>query len=131
MADVEQFFHVCRSAAAIANIAELTVFGAAAVVPWATGEHLSSWPSMELDIDPGTASAADLVDGSIGEGSLFAETFGVYAHGVGVEAFVAPPDWAFAEYTVTHLGVDPVDVVEGLRAAASHRPAYATAAQLR
>jgi len=46
-----------------------------------------------VDIDPGTPDKADLVDGSIGEGSLFSETFGVFAHGVGLEAFVAPADW--------------------------------------
>jgi hypothetical protein len=91
---VEQFFHVCRSAAAIADTREVTVFGAAAIVPWTIGNaQAAPWPSLELDIDPGSPHRADLVDGSIGEGSLFAETFGIYAHGVGLEAFVAPPDW--------------------------------------
>lgn len=91
--NVEQFFHVCRSAASIANTAEVTVFGAAAVVPWAGDSGAIPWPSLELDIDPGSQDAADLVDGSIGEGSLFAETFGIHAHGVGLAAFVAPADW--------------------------------------
>ena len=93
--NAEQFFHVCRSAAAIAGVAEITVFGAAAIVPWAGGDArgVSPWPSMELDLDPGSEALADLVDGSIGEGSLFQESFGVYAHGIRIDAFVAPADW--------------------------------------
>ncbi len=93
--NAENFYHICRSAAAIARVPRVTVFGAAAVVPW-IGEFCPEapfWPSLELDIDPGGAALADLVDGSIGEGSLFEETFGVRAHGISLEAFVAPPDW--------------------------------------
>lgn len=111
---VEQFFHVCRSAAAVGNVVEVTVFGAAAVVPWAAEVAGSdSWPSMELDIDAGDPPTTDLIDGSIGEGSLFSETFGVYAHGVGIEAFVAPSDWPVRARTF-------VDPVSGVRVRAPH-----------
>jgi hypothetical protein len=93
--NAEQFFHVCRSAAAIANVREIRVFGAAAVLPWAREQAPAppSWPSMEVDLDPGSQELADLVDASIGEASLFEESFGVHAHGVLIEAFVAPADW--------------------------------------
>jgi len=36
---------------------------------------------------------ADLIDGSIGEGSPFHQTFGYYAHGVAEETAVLPPGW--------------------------------------
>lgn len=36
---------------------------------------------------------ADLIDGSIGEGSLFHERFGYYAQGVGPETAVLPQRW--------------------------------------
>ncbi len=36
---------------------------------------------------------ADLIDGSIGEGSPFHQAFGYYAHGVGQETAVLPPGW--------------------------------------
>lgn len=93
--NVAQFFHVCRSAAAIADVREITVFGAAAVIPWVDiqSPRAAPWPSMELDVDPGSSELADLVDGSIGEASSFEEAFGVYAHGVSLEAFIAPPEW--------------------------------------
>ena len=93
--NAEQFFHVCRSSAAIADASEVTVFGAAAVVPWIAElrERVEYWPSMELDVDPGGDDRAELVEGSIGEGSLFEETFAVHAHGVTLDAFIAPRDW--------------------------------------
>jgi hypothetical protein len=47
--------------------------------------------SVEADIfslrDP---ADSDLIDGSIGEGSPFHQTFGYYAHGVGLETAVLP-----------------------------------------
>jgi hypothetical protein len=94
--NVEHFYHVCRSAATIANVREVTVFGASAIVPWIARDRPSApfWHSRELDIDPGGDKLATLVDGSIGEGSYFAETFGVYAHGVTLEVFTAPSDWS-------------------------------------
>ena len=106
--NAEQFFHVCRSAAAIANTPEVTAFGAAAIVPWADEvAGAVPWPSLEVDLDMGATLATDLVDGSIGDGSLFAETFGVYAQGVGIEAFVAPADWG----SRARMFVEPVSGV--------------------
>jgi hypothetical protein len=50
--------------------------------------------SIEADVfslrDP---ADADLIDGSIGEGSPFHQTFGYYAHGVGQETAVLPAGW--------------------------------------
>ena len=51
----------------------------------------------EIDIyadgvaDPGPLS--DLIDGSIGEGSLFHRTFSYYCDGVGPETAIMPLDW--------------------------------------
>ena len=36
---------------------------------------------------------ADLIDGSIGEGSPFHQTFGYYAHGVAEETAILPAGW--------------------------------------
>ena len=50
--------------------------------------------SIEADVfslrDP---ADSDLIDGSIGEGSAFHQTFGYYAHGVSVETAVLPSGW--------------------------------------
>jgi hypothetical protein len=91
--NAEQFFHVLRSAAALAGVREITVFGTSAVIPWLPGEAPELWPSMELDLDLGSDELNTLVDGAIGELSPFHETHGVYAHAVSVEVFTAPPKW--------------------------------------
>ena len=49
---------------------------------------------MEVDVftlrDP---ADAELIDGSIGEGSPFHQTFGYYAHGVTLETAILPSHW--------------------------------------
>jgi len=50
--------------------------------------------SMEVDIYPlQSPELADKIDGSIGEGSLFHETHGYYAQGVGPNTAILPRDW--------------------------------------
>ena len=52
--------------------------------------------SVEADIalrQDADGSKADLIDGSIGEASLFQETFGFYAHGVSVPVALLPRGW--------------------------------------
>lgn len=50
--------------------------------------------SMEADMYPrDRPELADLVDGSIGEGSQFHEQFGYYAQGVGPDTAVLPTGW--------------------------------------
>ena len=57
---------------------------------------LALMQTREIDIhaDGGDAAGvADLIDGSIGEGSQFDETFGYYAHGLEEGAAILPSDW--------------------------------------
>lgn len=52
--------------------------------------------SMEVDIvppDDPEGLRADLIDGSIGEASMFHETFGYYSQGVSEETAVLPEGW--------------------------------------
>jgi Nucleotidyltransferase of unknown function (DUF6036) len=50
--------------------------------------------SMEADVYPrNKPELADLVDGSIGEGSFFHERFGYYARGVSPETATLPEGW--------------------------------------
>jgi len=49
---------------------------------------------MEADIYPKDApELADKIDGAIGEGSQFHDTYGYYAQGVGPETATLPKDW--------------------------------------
>ena len=89
-----QLEHLIRAAATIADDEELVVIGSQAVLgqfPDAPAELLAS---MEADLWPlHHPDRAELVDGSIGEGSPFHATFGYYAQGVGPETAVLPAGW--------------------------------------
>jgi hypothetical protein len=89
-----QLEHIIRAAAAITGAPEFVVVGSQALLgqfPEAPDELLVS---VEADVfslrDP---ADSDLIDGSIGEGSPFHQTFGYYAHGVTVETAVLPEGW--------------------------------------
>lgn len=89
-----QLEHIIRAAAGITGATEFIIVGSQAVLgqfPNAPDELLVS---VEADVfslrDP---ADGDLIDGSIGEGSPFHQTFGYYAHGVSVETAVLPEGW--------------------------------------
>lgn len=90
-ADLE---HVIRAAAAIANERDLVVIGSQSIL----GQYPDAPPelrmSMEVDLYPrNRPELADLIDGSIGEGSMFQETNGYYAQGVGPNTATLPRGW--------------------------------------
>jgi hypothetical protein len=93
----EEFEHAIRAAGSILGVRELLVVGSQALhgsVEGTLPEEVT--PSVEVDIavmGDTDAKLADLVDGSIGEGSMFHETFGYYAQGVGEETAVLPRGW--------------------------------------
>jgi hypothetical protein len=88
-----EFDHVIRAAADIVDD-ELIVIGSQAVLaehPDAPQELLRS---AEVDLYPkGDPSRAIEIDGAIGDGSRFHETYAYYGHGVGPETFTAPAGW--------------------------------------
>jgi hypothetical protein len=89
-----QLEHIIRAAAGITGATRFVIVGSQAVLgqfPDAPAELLLS---IEADLfslrDP---ADSDLIDGSIGEGSPFHQTFGYYAHGVGADTAVLPEGW--------------------------------------
>jgi hypothetical protein len=86
--------HVIRAAAANANVREIVVIGSQAILgtyPDAPAELLQS---MEADVfakDDPTRSI--VIDGAMGELSLFHETFGYYAHGIDETTAYLPDGW--------------------------------------
>ncbi|MEO1302779.1 MAG: DUF6036 family nucleotidyltransferase [Myxococcota bacterium] len=90
----KQFEHVIRAAGDIADDDELIVIGSQAILGAVAQAPASMLVSMEVDLYPKNhPERADLVDGSIGEGSPFHETFGYYAQGVGPETALLPVGW--------------------------------------
>lgn len=89
-----QLEHIIRAAAGITGADQFVVIGSQALLgqfPLAPAELLVS---IEADVFSLRAAAdSDLVDGSIGEGSPFHQTFGYYAHGVGADTAILPAGW--------------------------------------
>lgn len=86
--------HIIRASAEIASDDEIVVIGSQAILgsfPDAPAELLVS---MEADVYPkNRPERSDLIDGSIGEGSPFHETYGYYAQGVDETTAILPRGW--------------------------------------
>lgn len=92
----KQFEHAIRAAGAILATDQVLVIGSQAIHGSTDIEIPEAERSIEVDIcalkdEDGTK--ADLIDGSIGELSMFQETFGYYAQGVTPNAAVLPAGW--------------------------------------
>jgi len=117
----EQFAHTIRAAGAILNVDQVLVIGSQAIHAATDELFPEAERSIETDIaalvdDDG--SKADLIDGSIGELSVFQETFGYYAQGVTPQTAVLPSGWrrrllpfsSAATNGVTALCLEPHDL---------------------
>ena len=90
-----QLEHVIRAAGAIAEVETLIIIGSQAILGFDPDPPSELLVSMEVDLyPPADVEKSDLIDGSIGEDSIFHETFGYYAHGIGPETAVLPRTWA-------------------------------------
>lgn len=91
-----QFEHAVRAAASILGTTDVLVIGSQAVHASLDVPIPEAARSIEVDIaalrDP-DGRYADLIDGSIGELSIFQETFGYYAQGVTPDTAVLPGGW--------------------------------------
>jgi len=89
----DQFDHVVRAAAAVVDD-ELIIVGSQAILaqhPLAPDEMVVS---EELDVYPRSDPARAIeIEAALGQGSLFEETFGYRAHGVGPETATLPAGW--------------------------------------
>lgn len=91
LADLE---HVIRAAAAVSGEDDIVIVGSQAVLGSHPDPPAALLVSIEADVFPRyRPDRAIDVDGAIGEGSLFFDTFGYYAHGVGPETAKAPAGW--------------------------------------
>lgn len=90
----DELEHVLRAAAAVVGADDLVVIGSSAILASAPDAPAELLRSIEADVYPrDRPEHADRIDGAIGEGSLFQESFGYYAHGVGPRTAKAPDGW--------------------------------------
>lgn len=92
-----EFDHAIRAAASILGVEELLVIGSQALHGLIAGDlPEEALRSVEVDLaafDDAEGTKADLIDGSIGEASIFHESFGFYAQGVSETPAVLPEGW--------------------------------------
>ena len=92
-----EFDHAVRAAAAVLDANEVLVIGSQAIhASLGANPPPEAERSVEVDIVPINDSdglLADLLDGSIGEASMFHESFGYYAQGVSETTAVLPEGW--------------------------------------
>lgn len=91
----QQLEHIIRAAAANADTDSVVVVGSQAILgtsPQPKQNVLTR--SIEADVFPlHHPERSILIDGAIGERSIFHETFGYYAHGVAPETVILPAGW--------------------------------------
>ena len=89
-----QLEHIIRAAVGITGATEIVVIGSQAVLGQFPNAPADLLVSIEADVFTfRNPTDADLIDGSIGEGSPFHQTFGYYAHGVAEETAILPAGW--------------------------------------
>jgi hypothetical protein len=89
-----QLEHVIRAAVAITGANEIVIIGSQAVLGQFPDAPIDLLSSIEADVFTfRNPRDAELIEGSIGEGSPFHQTFGYYAHGVAEETATLPAGW--------------------------------------
>lgn len=86
--------HLIRAAGSIADDTEIVVIGSQSILGQFPDAPESLLVSAEADVFPlNHPELADLIDGSIGEGSPFHELHGYYAQGVDERTATLPRGW--------------------------------------
>lgn len=90
----EELEHIIRASGDITKHYEFVIVGSQSILGPVPNPEAAFTMSMEADIYPLQApELADKIDGAIGEGSQFHQTYGYYAQGVGPETATLPTDW--------------------------------------
>lgn len=89
-----QLEHIVRAAAAYADVRDVIVIGSQSILGAYPDPPPELTRSMEADVFPKDVPERwELIDGSIGENSVFHETFGYYTHGVDETTATLPAGW--------------------------------------
>ena len=104
-----QLEHIIRAAGDIASDDEIVIIGSQSILGQFPDAPAALLVSAEADVYPKNhPERSDLVDGSIGEGSPFHDTYGYYAQGVGEETASTLRDGAISQRSFESIR-DPDD----------------------
>lgn len=103
----EELEHIIRASGAITNQYEFVIIGSQSILGSIPTPEDVFTVSMEADIYPLQApELADRIDGAIGEGSRFHETYGYYAQGVGPQTACLPMGWLQRVHRIQNRNTD-------------------------
>ncbi len=90
----DELEHIIRASADVTREYEFVIVGSQSILGPVPNPDGVFTVSAEADIYPMNApELADKIEGALGEGSRFHETYGYYAQGVGPETAILPSDW--------------------------------------
>ena len=90
----DELEHIIRASGDITDQYEFMVIGSQSILGPVPNPEAIFMMSAEADIYPLQApELAEKIEGAIGEGSQFHETYGYYAQGVGPETAILPAGW--------------------------------------
>jgi hypothetical protein len=88
----EQLEHAIRAACEVSEDTEIWIFGSQSIIAEFPDAPEDLRTSIEVDVQPkNRPDKVDVIDGALGELSLFHQTHGFYVHGLPVEEAVALP----------------------------------------
>lgn len=103
--DRAQFDHVIRAAAGVVGEEDIVAIGSQSILGAEPEAPEALLRSMEVDVYPKESPERAIeIDGALGDGSQFHETYGYYAHGVGPETAIAPEGWEERRVVVEVVG---------------------------
>ena len=90
----DQLEHAIRAACDISGDTELLVFGSQAILGTYPNAPDLLRTSIDVDIQAkNIPENTDLIDGALGELSLFHATHGFYVHGISIDSATLPAGW--------------------------------------
>jgi hypothetical protein len=94
----QQLEHIIRAACSITGEDNIVIIGSQAILASFPNAVLPDMLTQSIEADvfylsENSQELTNLIDGTIGELSMFQDTHGIYAHGVGRETAVLPAGW--------------------------------------
>jgi hypothetical protein len=115
MMNMKKLAHVLRAIGSVTEEKKLVVIGSTSVLLNAKNIPAEMLMSQEVDaFAPDTKDEEmfhDLVDGSLGAGSMFYRTFGYYGDGVSSKTARMPTDWQSRARQVAVAGVEGIQIL--------------------
>jgi hypothetical protein len=103
----EELEHIIRASGDVTDQYEFMIVGSQSILGPVPNPEAVFTMSAEADIYPLYApELADKIEGALGEGSQFHETFGYYAQGVGPQTAVLPDGWLNRVHRVQNAGTN-------------------------